>query len=123
MKKVLLFCFVLLNLILAGGNVQLTEKWIAAHDSDISTGLGATADELVSFSDDQLLEAIPNKTPRTITISRRRSSNASVEFFTCVQLSSLTFCPSIGQKVKELSQAVFKSLGGEIAFLFRLTPF
>lgn len=88
--------------------------------SPVQSRLAAQGD---FFCDDQLQEAVPHKTPRNLTIPRRRFVNSTFEFFTGAHFSMFGVVWGLGLKLSPIGYAVFDFFGGEQAFLFRLTPF
>lgn len=99
-------------------------NWAAAGEQcELKVQTDLNYAEEVSFSDDQLQEKVPQKTPRNLTTQRRRYTNLTFEFLAAVRFTVLDFGPALARKLVPIRFAVFGNLGGEAAFLFRLTPF
>jgi hypothetical protein len=74
-------------------------------------------------SGEQLQKAVPHKTPRRLSSLRRRFINTTVDVYTATNFCLSHFGWGWNQWHLAKRHTVFNFLGGEAAFLFRLTPF
>jgi len=123
MKRILLVWITLLLSVPAITSMRSDQKQHSNRLAVALAGQTSLTTHQHSIHDDQLQEAVPHKTPRSVTTPRRRFINSTVEFFanTSFLMSALGW--GVGQKLLPTARSVFNFLGGEAAFLFRLTPF
>lgn len=123
MKRILLVWITLLLSVPAITSMRSVEKQHAESIALELSGQPSLTTDQHAIHDDELQEAAPHKTPRSVITPRRRFINSTVEFFTYTSFSMSALGWGVSRKLLLAARSVFNFLGGEEAFLFRLTPF